>query len=59
MLNAAWAASFRDAIINGNYDDDLDELAALDLVKDERMSSIAQAAKVRRQRKEAMPTPSG
>ena len=48
MIHRAWIASFRDAIMNGAYDDDLEELSAIEFVTDSEMLSIADAAKTRR-----------
>ena len=47
MIHKAWIATFRDAIMNGGYDDDLDELSAMDFVTDSEVLLIADAAKIR------------
>ncbi len=48
MIHRTWIASLRDAIMNGDYDDDLEELSTIDFVTDSEALSIADAAKTRR-----------
>jgi hypothetical protein len=48
MINRTWFASLKDAIMNGDHDDDLEQLSTIDSVAESEVLSIADAAKTRR-----------